>query len=426
MELFKNKQFVKLFCGSFLSQMGSIIGNAAIAFYLLDVFTSQPGLATLAELMYALPTIFVFLFVGVIADKLDRKKIAIYSDWIRAGLTALLIAAVMMNWLFLVFVLLFVRAGISKFFMPAEIGMVQGVVSKEAYQQAAGLNQMVYSIFMIFGVGLGALAYRTIGIQGALVIDGLSFIASAFFIQTCNVPLEARQPNGKYKLKDISFRSSWEDFKSGVSYVWNNKLLLSILSGFFLFGLINGAFAVLPMFTMKYKLAPEQFEWYAALFSICLGVGIFIGSMVTAVFMKKVKPYQIIIASLFITTILVVFLALSSEIWVYLCFAFGLGFILAPMNIAISGWILSLVESTHIGRVEGLIDPSLMLSQSIMLGAIAVAFPNIISSVDVIYFVLAALFLVVSLYYAIKLPSLVRNNEESKTEEIEGQTALEG
>lgn len=74
MKIFENRNFVKLFFAALASQMGTTIGNMAFAFYLLDRFSHQPSYATLAELMYSLPTLFVFFLVGVVADRFDRKK----------------------------------------------------------------------------------------------------------------------------------------------------------------------------------------------------------------------------------------------------------------------------------------------------------------------------------------------------------------
>ncbi|WP_052476021.1 MFS transporter [Cohnella kolymensis] len=76
MQLFRNMTFTKLFIANFTSQLGSIVGSMAFAFYMLDRFSSQPYYTTLAELMYALPVLLVFPFVGVLADRLDRKRIA--------------------------------------------------------------------------------------------------------------------------------------------------------------------------------------------------------------------------------------------------------------------------------------------------------------------------------------------------------------
>ena len=101
--LFRNPTFCKLFFATFTSQLGSVVGTMAFAYYMVDKFSEKPSLATTAELMYSLPTLAVFWIVGVIADRFDRKRIATYSDWIRAGLTLLLLIFVHYDLLFLCF-----------------------------------------------------------------------------------------------------------------------------------------------------------------------------------------------------------------------------------------------------------------------------------------------------------------------------------
>ncbi|MFD0131475.1 MFS transporter, partial [Bacillus subtilis] len=48
MDIFKNRNFVRLFFAALASQMGTTVGNMAFAFFLLDRFSSQPSYTTLA------------------------------------------------------------------------------------------------------------------------------------------------------------------------------------------------------------------------------------------------------------------------------------------------------------------------------------------------------------------------------------------
>ncbi|MDN3953888.1 MFS transporter [Sporolactobacillus laevolacticus] len=162
--IFKNKQYSLLFTASVASQLGSIIGMTALVFYFLSRFSHQPYLATVNELMFSLPALIVFWIVGVAADRLDRQKIASNCDWISALLSLALLGAVLWGQLSLIFSIIFLRAAVSKFFAPAEQAILQGILQKGDYAVAAGLNQMVSSVFMIFGNGLGAIVYWHFGV----------------------------------------------------------------------------------------------------------------------------------------------------------------------------------------------------------------------------------------------------------------------
>ncbi|WP_226666049.1 MFS transporter [Metabacillus litoralis] len=414
MKIFHNPNFVKLFYAALFSQMGTTIGNMAFAFYLLDHFSHQPSYATIAELMYSLPTILVFFIVGVVADRFDRKKVAENCDWIRAILTVLLFVTLFTGSIPLIFLVLFLRSAVTKFFFPAENSLVQGILNKEQYAKAAGLNQMLFSIFMVFGVGLGAAIYKTVGIHGAVIVDFISFVISALLIRACQIPLSARLPNGKVEWKDISIKSSAKDFKEGITYIIKNRLLASLIFGFFIFGLFNGAFAILPMFTMKYEMSPDNYEWYASLFAISLGLGLLTGSGVGTLISSRFKPHQLMIFPIFVTSLLIFFLGFTDKVSIFLGIVFIIGACLGPINIAIGGWMPKIVHPKLMGRVSGWIDPLMMLAQSLTLGIIAMIFPKVIVTIDYLYYGMAIIILFVSLFYAFTLPKLSRDLEEKE------------
>jgi DHA3 family macrolide efflux protein-like MFS transporter len=409
-ELFRNRLFVRLFTATFASQLGSTIGSMAFAFYLLDRFASQPAYASVAELMYSLPTLFVFFLVGVLADRFDRQRIAVNSNWLRLALTGLLLGSLVLDYLPLAFALLFLRSAVAKFYAPAETALLQGILNEDQYVAASGLNQMLFGVFTMFGLGMGAVAYSAIGIYGAVGLDALGFLVSAFLLLRCPFPAEVRQPGGPSSVRGLHLGSVFGDFREGIAYVFGNRLLLSLIGGFFLFGFMNGGFAVLPMFTMRYKLAAADYKTFSSLFAIFLGIGILIGSSFAPLLVNKLKPYKVIIAALFVTGGFVIGLAFVGDPWVYLGLVLALGLVIAPLNVAIGGWIPKIVDPAMMGRVSAWNDPVLMLGQSITLGLISLLYPKVIS-LQAIYLSLAGFILAAFVLFLLTLPRLAAGAE---------------
>ncbi|MEC0369639.1 MFS transporter [Paenibacillus chibensis] len=423
MELFRNSLFVRMFLATFASQLGTMVGNMAFAFYLIDRFSSQPAYATVAELMYSLPTLAVFLFIGVLADRLDRKRIAVYSDWIRAGLSVVLLLAVHEDWIFAAFALLFLRSAVSKFFAPAEMSLLQGIMKPEQYVQASSLNMSIAGIFMLFGMSMGSAAYYYLGIEGAIMIDMASFIVSGILLAACRFPQHVRQPNGKASLKDLGMKSILADFGSGFKYIVRSRLLLAIILGFFFFGIVNGVFSILPLFTMKYKLSPEHYQVYTPLVMVFLGIGYLIGSAISTLVIKKAGKVGVLITGLFLIGFLTIALGSFAHIQVYLGMMVLLGIILAPINVVLGGWMPELVEPQSMGRVSSWIEPLGTTGQAIALGFLAIAFPKIVS-VAGLYWILAICIFIVSVYYLIVLPSLNRKHQHELQHKL--QTEMPG
>jgi MFS transporter, DHA3 family, macrolide efflux protein len=422
-EIFQNRTFRNLFLATFTSQMGSTIGLTAFMFYLLDRFTNQPVYATVTELMYSLPTLAVFFLVGVFADRMDRQKIAYYCDLISASFSLVLIAVIAVGWMPLIFFVLFTRSAISKFFYPAEGAIVQGILKKDDYTTAAGLNQLVMSLFMLFGNGLGVFAYWSIGIYGAILLDALTFLISAYFIKSISIPEHVRLPNGNHTLRDLKLSLVFKDFKVGFAYILGNKLLRTLLVGFIVFGVVNGGFSVIPIFMLKYKLAPETYEIYSIWIGVTFGSGVLIGSFIASLFSQKVKLYQMIIFGLFVSGAFIVLASFSSNIYFFMSLIFMAALGLPFINIAIGGWMPSIVDPKMMGRVQGWINPLMMFSQSLTLGIVAITFPKVVT-VEMLYWLVGGCLMLVGAYYLISLPKFSSSEKISKNTSLTEQSAL--
>ncbi|WP_113930374.1 MFS transporter [Bacillus sp. P14.5] len=410
-EIFQNPIFTKLFFANFTSHMGSIIGLTAFMFYLLDRFSDQPVYASITEMMYSIPTLAVFFLVGVLADRMDRKKIAYYCDTVSVFLSLVLLGAIFIGWMPFIFFILFLRSAVQKFFFPAEQGILQGILSKDDYSTAAGLNQMVMSLFMLLGNGIAILIYWLAGIYGAVVVDAISFLISAILIKKCQVPVEARLPNGPHKIKDLSWSFIMKDFKLGMVYIFNHKLLMSLIGGFFVFGVVNGGFSVMPIFILKYKLAPETYEEYSILLGIAFGAGILIGSVIASMMTQKFKFHHLIVAGLTISGSFIILSSFATSTWVFLSVIFLAALGLPLVNIAIGGWMPSIIEPKMMGRVQGWISPIMMLSQTITLGFIAFSFPAILS-IEMLYWIVGGSLMLVGVFYTIILPKFMKESDE--------------
>lgn len=416
--IFKNRNFTKLFLANFTSHMGSTIGLTAFMFFLLDRFSSQPVYATITELMYSLPMLAVFFLIGVFADRMDRQKIAVYCDWVSAGLSVLLIGAIYIGWMPLVFAVLFLRSAIQKFFFPAEHGMVQGILQKDDYTTAAGLNQLVMSVFMLFGNGLGVLTYWSVGIYGAIIVDALSFIVSALLIRAAAVPLEARLPNGPHKLKDLNIRMVFKDFQLGFRYVLSSKLLFTLIIGFFIFGIVNGGFSVMPIFILKYKLAPQTYEEYSIVIGLVFGIGVLIGSIAASSLAHKMKLYHLISLGLIVAGSFTAFASIPNNIPMFLAILFVSALALPLINVGLGGWLPSIIDPKMMGRVQGLISPLNMLSHSLTLAFIAYSFPALLS-IEMLYWIVGSCLAFVGVFYMMVLPRLAE--DQKKVQETAAQ-----
>jgi DHA3 family macrolide efflux protein-like MFS transporter len=418
--IFRNKNYARLFLANFTSQMGSFIGLTAFMYYILDRFSDKPLYVSVTEMMYSLPMLAVFWLIGVLSDRFDRKKIASNCDFISAFLSILLIFAVLTEKILLIFLILFIRSAILKFFQPAQQSLIQGILTKDEYTVAAGLNQMVNSMFMLFGSAIGIFVYWHLGLVGAIIIDTLSFIISGVLIRFCSINKEVCLPNGLSHWRELNLKMVFSDIKSGYLYIIKNRLLFSLVIGFIMFGIVNGGLAVMPAFMMKYKLAPETYEQLMVWVGVVYGTGILLGSFVASLVAPKFKLYELIISGIMVTGIFLGLTGLSTNVYLYFSLNFVAAFALPFINIGIGGWMPQIIDPKMMGRVQGVVSPVNMLSQSLTLGIIALTFPRLIS-IEGLFIIIGGILAIVGIFYWLTLPKLTKEY----TNEQEGNIVIQ-
>ncbi|MGB8953991.1 MAG: MFS transporter [Tumebacillaceae bacterium] len=410
-----DRNYRNLFFASFTSQMGNVIGITAFTFYLLQHFGDQPAYATVSEMMISLPTLAVFFIVGVLADRMDRQKIALNSELISAGLTLVLLAVIQTGWMPLIFAVMFLRSAVAKFFYPAQNALVQGALPKDQQVSAAGLNQTSTSILILFGNTIGAACYWSFGVEGAIVVDAVSYLVSSWLIRRCRISEEVRLPNGRSTWRDLNVRTVWTDLKAGALYIWNFPVLLRLMIGLVIVGLCVGGMAVMPIFMLKYKLAPDNYEQMSALVGIFSGVGILLGSPLATWMAKKMKLYNLLAWGFFLGGLAYAGGAWSPNVWVFMSWEFAFGLTVPMVNVAFFGWMGQIVDPKMMGRVNGLRNPLMTVAQGLSLVAIAAVFPKYIS-VTAAFVIMGGLLVITAVYKWMTLPALVRKLEEETAE----------
>jgi DHA3 family macrolide efflux protein-like MFS transporter len=410
--IFRNRNFTKLFLAALLSKFGTVIGMTAFLFYLLRQFATQPQYASLSQMVMTLPTLALFILVGVVADRFDRQRIMVWSDWIRTALTLFLLVAAIEQSVTWMFIALFIRSAVGNFFDPAESGLMQGILSPDEYTLSAGLQQTQMSLFMLFGTALGAFFYGTLGIEGAIAVDAASYAASAVLVSTCRITDSARLPSGAAARMRLGWTSIARDFADGLRYVVQHKLLLNVILGFFILGIVNGGFMVIPLYMLRYRLSPHHYEAMYALNGVLSGSALLVASMMVPWVTKRMALHWMFILGFFVGGALIVAEAFSPNVGVFLGIDVLFSLSVPFVNVPFGGWLPQLVAPDKMGRVDALIAPVVSVSSAATLGVIAFVFPRFVTVADLFYLVGGSI-LLVSIYYAAVLPPLVRRQPHS-------------
>jgi MFS family permease len=208
------------------------------------------GLIGLAE---ALPYIGIALYAGHVADRTERRAMAV------GGTFALMLSAIALLVLTLtpgaitaervwpVYVIVALSATARSFMRPAVFALSAEVVPRELFANAVAWRTSSWHLAAVAGPALGGLLY---GFQGAtlaygvvIVVMGLSLAAIASVEHRVR-PVPAEMP-------------LTESLQSGIRFVWRDPLLLAAMSLDLFAVLFGGAVALLPAFADLLNAGPE-------------------------------------------------------------------------------------------------------------------------------------------------------------------------
>jgi MFS family permease len=261
-----------------------------------------------------LPSIVVGLALGPLLDRLERRKLMIASDLLRAAVFAALPFATNAATI----VALALVAGLATgFFRPAVYAGVPNLVSDELLGNANALLQTVENAAWAVGPLLGGVLTATWGPHAAYWIDAVSFLISAVLV--------ARIPARLLQSTTALTRGHWTDLKDGFAVVLRSRPLLAVLFAWGLAGLGVGAITVSEVFLAQNTLHAGDFG-YGLLYG-AIGVGLVVGSLVSNAVIERIGIAQAYGGSLVLMAIGFGVGAASADIWMaaVCCVVGGIG-----------------------------------------------------------------------------------------------------
>ena len=151
----KNTVFAKLYLAQTISLVGDAftwVGLALLA-YQLDKDRSAVILATALTLRV---TAFIIFspFAGVLADKVERKKILYITHFIRMAIICCL-PFITSEWH--IYLLVFLLNIFNAFFTPTYRAVIPQIIEGEYYREAVGLSTATYQLLGILGPALAGI-----------------------------------------------------------------------------------------------------------------------------------------------------------------------------------------------------------------------------------------------------------------------------
>jgi MFS family permease len=268
---FHYRDFRLMWIGACTSSIGTWMQIVAQG-WLIYRLSHSARLLGLDQFLAGLP-IFLFTIIGgVVADRTERRKILLVSQWMQmasAGILTILVAMGLTH-VWPILCLSFVSGLAQAFGGPAYSALIPTLVDQEDMPNAIALNSIQFNLAVTVGPALAGITLAKLGEKWCFGLNALSFLApivSLSIISSRFVPENTKQ-------------SMYNSLTQGIKFIWHHGSMVGLIVLAFLM-----TFLAMPMRTYIPVFVKDIFhrgpETYGNLLSL-MGVGSICGSLAIA------------------------------------------------------------------------------------------------------------------------------------------------
>jgi MFS family permease len=268
---FRYRDFRVMWIGACVSTIGTFVQQFAQSWLVYDL-TRDAFYLGLDLFLGQLPIMLFSLVGGVFADRLDRKKMLLLSQYIQmtcAFVLALLFFTHRVQ-VWHILSLSFVVGLGQSFGGPAYSALLPTLVGPEDLANAVSMNSIQFNLARIIGPTLGGLAYTALGATWCFSLNGISYIAVIISLMVINVRFIAPKTH-------VSVLKS---MKEGIKFIRDREGLAPLVVLAFcttLFGFSLTGFLPVIVRTI-FRGGPGTYE----LLLVCSGAGSISGALMVA------------------------------------------------------------------------------------------------------------------------------------------------
>ncbi|MCX5395495.1 MFS transporter [Streptomyces sp. NBC_00102] len=220
----KNRAFNIFWLGQGLSLLGGSVTLLALPILILDATGSIAQMGALTAVSAAFG-IGAGTFAGHIVDRMDRRKIMIFSEVARAvalGMVPLIWLIEPQIWL--LYAVTAVTSVLKTIFDVAYVTVVPNLVDADDLITANGRLQGTYAMVGILGPVLAGIMAAGVGPSWALGVNGATFLVSAVTL----VFVQLRRGDGNEAGEEDSKGPVRENFLVGFTFLWNHPAMRAL------------------------------------------------------------------------------------------------------------------------------------------------------------------------------------------------------
>ena len=184
-----NRDFVRLFAAQLTSLVGSGVTSVALA-----VFAYQLSGRNATVVVGTALTLRILAFVtlspiaGVVADRVDRKKLLVAADLSRVLLMG---AFPFIRTVWQIYVMIFVLNAVTAFFTPTFESSIPEIVGASLYTRALAWSRVAVDVEAAGGPLIAGVLIALVGVRWTFWFDAVTYVVSAALVWRSRIPRPA-------------------------------------------------------------------------------------------------------------------------------------------------------------------------------------------------------------------------------------------
>ncbi|TDE14720.1 MFS transporter [Dyadobacter psychrotolerans] len=267
----RNRVFATLYFAQTISLLGDAFTWIGLALLSYQFGMDRSAIILSTALTLRVTAFIIFSpFAGVLADRIDRKKILYITHFIRM---AIVIGMVFITQEWQIYLLVFLLNVFNAFFTPTYRSIIPHIVAKEQYRPAIGLSSATFQLLGVLGPGLAGIMAVWFGARNIFLVDAVSFVLAGILILMLPTDL-LRNSKTESVEKPLS---TWQDVLHGTRLLFSNPLIRFSLVIEFISAIAGAQILVNTVGHIKegLKLTDQHYGWVMAAFGIGASIAAF-------------------------------------------------------------------------------------------------------------------------------------------------------
>lgn len=339
--LWRNRDYMLLWTGQLVSQLGS--GVSSIAYPLLILaLTHSPAKAGFTAALATVPYLIFSLPAGALIDRWNRKTVMILCDAGRGLALGSIPVAALLGHLTVtqLYITATIEGSLFVFFNIAEVACLPRVVPKEQIPSASAQNEGGGIATALISPPLGGILFA-LAHTVPFLVDAVSYIASVVSLRFIATEFQGERTAERRSLR--------VEIMEGVSWLWRQKLIryMSVLTGGLNFA-NSGSFLIVVVIAQHQGASAPVI---GVIFSIA-SVGGVAGALLAPRIQRRFGFGQIIVSTTWVPALLFPLLAVAPNS-LLLGLILAVMFLMGPIYNAVQfGYRLQIIPDELQGRVN--------------------------------------------------------------------------